>query len=99
MKSRTFSAQQLQLNLAISRNVILPGIENWVLAPVKEFSFVNDNPISAESSSYGFIPLGFQDVSPHVKFEGLYQIAVNSSQTGGVKSSNKIGRASCRERV
>ena len=90
MKSRTFSAQQLQLNLAISRNVILPGIENRVLAPVQEFSFVNDNPISAESSSYGFIPLGFQDVSPHVKFEGLYQIAVNSSQTGGVKSSNRL---------
>lgn len=74
-------AGQLQLNLAISRNILLPGIENLVLAPVQEFSFVRDNPRSGESGSFGFISPGFQIVSPHIKFEGLYQIPVNSSKT------------------
>ena len=83
------SARQLQLNLAVSRNIILPGIENWVLAPVQEFSFVNNNPTSGESSSFGFISPGFQLVSPHVKFEGLYQIAINSSQAG-MKNGNRL---------
>lgn len=75
------AARQLQVNLAVSRNIILPGIENWILAPVQEFSFVRDNPASGESSSFGFISPGFQFVSPHVKFEALYQIPVNSSKT------------------
>lgn len=84
------AARQLQVNLAVSRNIFLPGIENWILAPVQEFSFARNNPASGESNSYGFISPGFQLVSPHVKFEGLYQIAVNSSQTGGVKNGNRL---------
>ncbi len=82
--------RQMHLNLAISRNIILPGIENWVLAPVQEFSFVNDNPASSESSAHGFISPGFQIVSPHLKFEGLYQIAVNSSKSAGVTYGNRL---------
>ena len=65
------AARQLQVNLAVSRNILLPGIENWVLAPVQEFSFARNNPATGESSSFGFISPGFQLVSPHVKFEGL----------------------------
>jgi hypothetical protein len=75
------AARQLQINLAVSRNILLPGIENWVLAPLQEFSFARNNPASGESSSFGFISPGFQLVSPHVKFETLYQIPVNSSKT------------------
>jgi hypothetical protein len=75
------AAQQLQINLAVSRNIFLPGIENWILAPVQEFSFARNNPASGESNSHGFISPGFQLVSPHVKFETLYQIPVNSSKT------------------
>lgn len=84
------AAKQLQVNLAVSRNILLPGIENWVLSPVQEFSFANNKPASGENSSYGFISPGFQIVSPNVKFEGLYQIAINSSQTGGVKNGNRL---------
>ncbi len=73
--------RQMQLNLAISRNIILPGIDNWIFAPVQEFSLVRNNPASGESHSFGFISPGFQFVSPHVKFEGLYQIPINSSKT------------------
>jgi len=75
------AARQLQVNLAVSRNIILPGIDNWILSPVQEFSFVRDNPAAGESSSFGFISPGFQLVSPHVKFETLYQIPINSSKT------------------
>jgi hypothetical protein len=75
------AARQLQVNLAISRNILLPGIDNWVLVPVQEFSFARDNPASGESSSFGFISPGFQLVSPHVKFETLYQIPINSTKT------------------
>lgn len=75
------AAKQLQVNLAVSRNIFLPGIENWILSPVQEFSFVRDNPTSGQSGSSGFISPGFQLVSPHVKFETLYQIPVNSSKT------------------
>lgn len=75
------AARQLQVNLAVSRNILLPGIDNWVLAPVQEFSFAKNYPASAESSSFGFISPGFQLVSPHVKFETLYQIPINSSKT------------------
>jgi hypothetical protein len=75
------AARQLQVNLAVSRNILLPGIENWVLAPVQEFSFARSNPTSGESSSFGFISPGFQLVSPHIKFETLYQVPVNSSKT------------------
>lgn len=74
------ATRQLQVNLAVSRNILLPEIENWILAPVQEFSFVRNNPASGESSSFGFISPGFQLVSPHVKFETLYQIPVNSSK-------------------
>ena len=84
------AARQLQVNLAVSRNILLPGIENWVLSPVQEFSFARNNPASGESNSYGFISPGFQLVSPHVKFETLYQIAVNSSQTEGIKNGNRL---------
>ena len=75
------AAKQIQVNLAVSRNIFLPDVENWILAPVQEFSFVRDNPATGESGSYGFISPGFQLVSPHVKFETLYQIPVNSSKT------------------
>ncbi len=74
-------ARQLQLNLAVSRNIILPGTDNWIFAPVQEFSFIRNNPASGESRSLGFISPGFQFVSPHVKFEGLYQIPVNSNKS------------------
>ena len=84
------TARQLQVNLAVSRNIILTGIENWVLAPVQEFSFVRNNPVFGESSSFGFISPGFQLVSPHVKFESLYQIAVNSSGNSGLKNGNRF---------
>jgi len=83
------AAQQLQLNLAVSRNILLPEIENWVLAPVQEFSFIRNNPVSGDSGSFGFISPGFQLVSPHIKFEGLYQIAINSSQPG-MKNGNRL---------
>jgi hypothetical protein len=82
--------RQMQLNMAISRNIILPGIDNWIFAPVQEFSLVRNNPASGESHSFGFISPGFQFVSPHVKFEGLYQIAVNSSQNTGLKNGNRL---------
>ena len=84
------AARQLQVNLAVSRNILLPGIENWVLAPVQEFSFARNNPATGESSSFGFISPGFQLVSPHVKFEGLYQVAVNSSESTGLKNGNRL---------
>tara|TARA_R110002050_G_scaffold85091_1_gene181562 strand:+ start:26564 stop:27367 length:804 start_codon:yes stop_codon:yes gene_type:complete len=80
-KENQSTARQLQLNLAISRNIILPGIENCIFAPVQEFSFARNYPTSGESSSFGFISPGFQLVSPHVKFEGLYQIPVNSDKS------------------
>ncbi|QIA08372.1 hypothetical protein [Draconibacterium halophilum] len=89
MEENQSSARQLQLNLAVSRNILLPGIENWVLAPVQEFSFVRNNPATGESGSFGFISPGVQLVSPHVKFEGLYQIAINSSQPG-IKNGNRL---------
>jgi len=47
-----------------------------VFAPVQEFSFVRSSPETGGTQSFGFISPGFQIVSPHVKFEGLYQIAV-----------------------
>ncbi|GEM_PF-1258448 len=44
IKESNSSARQLQINLAISRNVIIQGLGNWVLAPVQEFSFIRNNP-------------------------------------------------------
>jgi hypothetical protein len=84
------AARQLQLNLAISRNILLPGIENWILSPVQEFSFISDSPVNGESRSYGFISPGFQIVSPNVKFEALYQVALNASQNTGIKNGNRL---------
>lgn len=81
--------RQMQLNLAISRNLILPEFNNLVIAPVQEFSFVRNNPLTGESGSFGFISPGFQIISPHIKFEGLYQIAINSSQPG-MKNGNRL---------
>lgn len=82
--------RQLQLNLAISRNVIFPGTENWVLAPVQEFSFVRNYPVSGDANSFGFLSPGIQIVSPYLKIEGLYQIALNSSQSTGPKNGNRL---------
>ncbi|WP_053185871.1 hypothetical protein [Sunxiuqinia dokdonensis] len=84
------AARQLQLNLAVSHNILVPGIENWILSPVQEFSFISDSPVTGESSSYGFISPGLQIVSPYVKFEALYQIALNSSQNTGLKNGNRL---------
>ncbi len=84
------AAKQLQVNVAVSRNILLPGIDNWVLAPVQEFSFARDYPNTGESRSFGFISPGVQFVSPNLKFEGLYQIAVNSSQSTAVTSGNRL---------
>ena len=84
------AARQLQINLAVSRNILLPGLDNWVLAPVQEFSFVRDNPTTGGSGSFGFISPGFQLVSPHVKFEALYQFAVNSAENTGMKNGNRL---------
>jgi len=84
------AARQLQINLAVSRNILLPGIENWILAPVQEFSFVRDNPTSGESNFFGFVSPGFQLVSPHMKFEALYQFAVDSSQPTGAPIGNRL---------
>ncbi len=84
------AAKQLQVNLAVSRNIILPNLENWVLSPVQEFSFVKNNPAASSSASYSFISPGFQLISPNVKIEGLYQIAVNPSQSTGVKNGNRL---------
>lgn len=84
-------AKQLQVNLAVSRNILLPGTDNWVLAPVQEFSYLQYKPISVEdSNTYGFISPGFQIVSPNVKIEGLYQIAVNSSKNTGITNGNRL---------
>ena len=90
IKENNSSARQLQINLAVSRNLIIQGLGNWVLAPVQEFSFVGNNPIDGDSSSFGFISPGVQLVSPHVKFEGLYQIAVNSNKATGVRNVNRL---------
>ncbi len=85
------TAKQLQVNLAVSRNILLPGTDKWVLAPVQEFSYLNYNSTSGEdSNSYIFISPGFQIVSPNVKIEGLYQIAVNSSKNIGITNGNRI---------
>lgn len=85
------TAKQIQVNIAISRNILLPGIDNWIFAPVQEFSYLNYNPTSADdSNAYGFISPGFQIVSPNVKIEGLYQIAVNSSKNIGITNGNRI---------
>ncbi|HSH19914.1 MAG TPA: hypothetical protein VLA03_05655 [Draconibacterium sp.] len=81
--------RQMQLNLAISRNLFIPGFNNLVIAQVQEFSFVRNNPVTGESDSFGFISPGFQIVSPHIKFEGLYQIAVNPSPSG-IKNGNRL---------
>ena len=81
--------RQLQLNLAISRNLFIPGFNNLVIAPVQEFSFVRNNSLNGEAGSFGFISPGFQIVSPHIKFEGLYQIAINSSQPE-MKNGNRL---------
>jgi hypothetical protein len=84
------AAKQLHLNLAISHNIFLPGLENWILSPVQEFSLININPTSGESDFVGDISPGVQFVSPHLKIEGLYQIAVNSSQTSGIEYGNRL---------
>lgn len=84
------AARQLQINLAVSRNILLPGIENWVVAPVQEFSFARNNPVSGTSNSFGFISPGIQLVSPNIKLEGLYQIAINNSETTGLKNGNRF---------
>lgn len=89
IEEKLSAARQLQVNLAVSRNILLTGIENWVLAPVQEFSFVRNNLTSGESSYFGFISPGLQLVSPHLKFEALYQIAVNSSESTGLKNGNR----------
>lgn len=71
-------AKQFQMNLAVSRNFVLRKLNNLVLAPVQEFSFVRSNPGMGDAYSFGFISPGFQLVSPHVKLECLYQIPVNA---------------------
>lgn len=73
-------SKQFQINLAISRNIEIPGISNVVLAPVQEFSFISSKlPVSEKVRRFGFISPGFQIVSPHIKFETLYQIGLNQS--------------------
>lgn len=83
-------ARQVHLNLAISRNIFLPGLENWILSPVQEFSLVNNNPTSGESDLVGYISPGIQFVSPHLKIEGLYQFAVNGSKASGIEYGNRL---------
>ncbi|RCW38556.1 hypothetical protein [Marinilabilia salmonicolor] len=84
------AAGVFQVNLAISRNILLPGLENWILSPVQEFSLINNNPVAGESNISGFVSPGFQVVSPHLKIEGLYQIAVNDSQSEVLQAGNRV---------
>jgi hypothetical protein len=82
--------KQYQLNLAISRNFLLEKFDDLVFAPVQEFSFVRSSPETGGAQSFGFISPGFQIVSPHIKFEGLYQIPVNPSGTAGLKNGSRL---------
>ncbi len=79
-----------QMNLAISRNILLPGQENWILSPVQEFSLIRNNPAIGESNISGYVSPGLQFVSPHLKIEGLYQIAINNSQSEGLQAGNRV---------
>ncbi|MGQ8336715.1 hypothetical protein ACUNWD_09205 [Sunxiuqinia sp. A32] len=81
---------EVQLNMAISRNFVLRKLNNLVISPVQELSFVRSNPQMGESVSFGFISPGFQLVSPHFKFETLYQIPVNSSKSTGMKNGARL---------
>lgn len=73
-------SRQFQMNLAISRNLEIPGINNVIISPVQEFSFVNSRlPATDDTKRFGFLSPGMQIVSPHFKFEILYQIGLNES--------------------
>jgi|GEM_PF-5944721 hypothetical protein len=82
--------KQLHLNLAISRNIFLPDLENWIFSPVQKFSLVNNNPIPGESDFVGYISPGIQFVYPHLKIEGLYQFTVNNSKTSEIEYGNRL---------
>lgn len=83
-------ARQLQLNLAISRNIEINGLENIIISPVQEFSFINSKaPETDTGNSFGFISPGFQIVSPHLKFEALYQFGLNES-SATLKNGNRF---------
>jgi hypothetical protein len=83
-------ARQLQINLAISRNIEFPTLKNIVVSPVQEFSLINSKqPTDAQVKRFGFISPGFQIVTPHFKFETLYQIGVNQSSSN-FKSGNRF---------
>jgi hypothetical protein len=78
------------MNLAISRNTLLPRVENWILSPVQEFSLINNNPATGESNISGYVSPGLQFVSPHLKFVRLYPSAINNSQSEGLQAGNRV---------
>ncbi|WP_291860683.1 hypothetical protein [Marinilabilia sp.] len=84
------TVEVFQMNLAISRNILLPGLENWIMSPVQEFSLINNNPATGESNISGYVSPGLQFVSPHLKIEGLYQIAINNSQSERLQAGNRV---------
>lgn len=87
---KSSEARQLQINLAVSRNIEIAGLKNVVISPVQEFSLVNHKISSTdEVRRFGFISPGFQVVSPHFKFETLYQIGLNQSSTN-IKAGNRL---------
>lgn len=83
-------SRQFQMNLAISRNLILRKLNNLVFAPVQEFSMIRNNPETGDSGFIGFLSPGFQLVSPHIKLEALYQIPINPSTTSGIKYGHRF---------
>ena len=83
-------ARQLQINLAVSRNIEIAGLNDVIISPVQEFSLVNSKmPLTNEVRRFGFISPGFQIVSPHFKFETLYQIGLNQSSSN-IKAGNRL---------
>lgn len=89
-KNKQAEARQFQINLAISHNIILRKLNDLVIAPVQEFSFVKNNPLANQAHTFGFISSGCQIISPHFKFECLYQISVDSSNKSDLKNGNRL---------
>ena len=83
-------SRELQANIAISRNFVLRKFHNLVLAPVQEFSLVNQQVFNGESAVVGFISPGLQLVSPHFKLEALYQFPINDSNAMGMQNGKRF---------
>ncbi|MDA3905484.1 MAG: hypothetical protein PF484_05350 [Bacteroidales bacterium] len=89
-KEKQSESRQFQMNLAISRNLILRKLNNLVLAPVQEFSIIRNNPGTGDVGFFGFLSPGFQLISPHIKLEALYQFAINPSSISSIKYGNRF---------